>query len=111
MGLFWDLMQQSQISEQRGKADNLDAWVRQLEGELQRVSISLKKREWSMVPSAAQNPESSAQRCLAARRNQEMLIGRAGIRSRDTCDPCRVRLPPPPARGVRTRESSHPFAE
>ncbi len=41
MGLFWDLLQQSQISEQRGKADNLDARVRQLEGELQRVQRTL----------------------------------------------------------------------
>ena len=31
MGLFWDLMQQSQISDQRGKADDLDARVRQLD--------------------------------------------------------------------------------
>ena len=42
MGLFWDLLQQSQISEQRGKADNLDARVRQLEGELQRVQRTLR---------------------------------------------------------------------
>ena len=42
MGLFWDLMQQSQISEQRGKADNLDARVRQLEGELQRTQRTLR---------------------------------------------------------------------
>ena len=41
MGLFWDLLQQSQISEQRGKADNLDARVRQLEGELRRVQRTL----------------------------------------------------------------------
>ena len=41
MGLFWDLLQQSQISEQRGQADNLDARVRQLEGELQRVQRTL----------------------------------------------------------------------
>ena len=41
MGLFWDLLQQSQISEQRGKADNLDIRVRQLEGELQRVQRTL----------------------------------------------------------------------
>ena len=41
MGLFWDLLQQSQISEQRGKADNLDARVRQLEGELQRTQRTL----------------------------------------------------------------------
>ena len=41
MGLFWDLMQQSQISDQRGKADDLDARVRQLEGELERVQRTL----------------------------------------------------------------------
>ncbi len=41
MGLFWDLMQQSQISDQRGKADDLDARVRQLEGELQRTQQTL----------------------------------------------------------------------
>lgn len=41
MGLFWDLLQQSQISEQRGNADNLDARVRQLEGELQRTQRTL----------------------------------------------------------------------
>ena len=41
MGLFWDLLQQSQISEQRGKADDLDIRVRQLEGELQRVQRTL----------------------------------------------------------------------
>ncbi len=41
MGLFWNLLQQSQISEQRGKADNLDARVQQLEGELQRTQRTL----------------------------------------------------------------------
>ncbi len=34
MGLFWDLMQQSQISEQRGRADSLEGRVSQLEAEL-----------------------------------------------------------------------------
>ena len=34
MGLFWDLIQQSQISEQRGRADSLDERVKQLEDEL-----------------------------------------------------------------------------
>ena len=34
MGLFWDLMQQSQISEQRGRADSLEGRVSQLENEL-----------------------------------------------------------------------------
>ncbi len=31
MGLFWDLMQQSQISDQRGRAESLEERVRQLE--------------------------------------------------------------------------------
>ena len=34
MGLFWDLMQQSQISDQRGRADSLEGRVLQLETEL-----------------------------------------------------------------------------
>jgi hypothetical protein len=34
MGLFWDLMQQSQISDQRGRADSLEGRVRQVEHEL-----------------------------------------------------------------------------
>ena len=34
MGLFWDLMQQSQISEQQGRAESLEQRVRQLEREL-----------------------------------------------------------------------------
>jgi len=34
MGLFWDLMQQSQISEQREKASSLEMRVRYLEAEL-----------------------------------------------------------------------------
>ena len=41
MGLFWDLMQQSQISDQRQKADDLNARVRQLEGELRRTQETL----------------------------------------------------------------------
>ena len=34
MGLFWDLIQQSQISEQRGRADSVEERVKQLEDEL-----------------------------------------------------------------------------
>ena len=34
MGLFWDLMQQSQISDQRGRADSLEGRVSQLESDL-----------------------------------------------------------------------------
>ena len=34
MGLFWDLIQQSQISEQRGRAESLEERVTQLENEL-----------------------------------------------------------------------------
>ena len=41
MGLFWDLMQQSQISDQRGRADDLDARVRQLEDQLQGTQQTL----------------------------------------------------------------------
>ena len=41
MGLFRDLIQQSQISDQRGKADDLDARVAQIEGELRRTQRTL----------------------------------------------------------------------
>ena len=34
MGLFWDLIQQSQISKQRGRADSLEERVNQLENEM-----------------------------------------------------------------------------
>ncbi len=34
MGLFWDLIQQNQISERRGRADSLEERVSQLENEL-----------------------------------------------------------------------------
>ena len=34
MGLFWDLLQQSQISEQRSRADSLDQRVADLENDL-----------------------------------------------------------------------------
>lgn len=34
MGLFWDLMQQSQISEQRERAGSIEGRVHQLESEL-----------------------------------------------------------------------------
>jgi hypothetical protein len=34
MGLFWDLIQQSQISEQSGMHESLDERVRELEAEL-----------------------------------------------------------------------------
>ena len=37
MGLFWDLMQQSQISEQQGRADSLDDRVKSLETELRKT--------------------------------------------------------------------------
>lgn len=37
MGLFWDLIQQSQIGDQRKRATSLEARVAQLEGELQRT--------------------------------------------------------------------------
>ncbi|UCE59839.1 MAG: hypothetical protein JSU63_20645 [Phycisphaerales bacterium] len=37
MGLFWDLIKQSQISDQRKIAGNLSTRVRRLEGELRRT--------------------------------------------------------------------------
>ena len=43
MGLFWDLMQQSQISEQRGRAESLEARVGQLERELHETRQLLHK--------------------------------------------------------------------
>ncbi len=41
MGLFWDLIQQSQISDQRKKAGDLDTCVRLLEDELRRTQRTL----------------------------------------------------------------------
>jgi hypothetical protein len=37
MGLFWDLIQQSQISQQRSSTESLDDRVRDLERELREV--------------------------------------------------------------------------
>jgi hypothetical protein len=37
MGLFWDLIQQSQISEQRGHTESLQERVRDLEADLREV--------------------------------------------------------------------------
>lgn len=53
MGLFWDLIQQSQISEQREKAESLDDRVLQLEQRLHRTDKLLRlllerlEREWN----------------------------------------------------------------
>ena len=41
MGLFWDLMQQSQISSHRSRADSLEERVAQLENELSRTKQTL----------------------------------------------------------------------
>ncbi|UCC29932.1 MAG: hypothetical protein JSU86_17235 [Phycisphaerales bacterium] len=41
MGLFWDLIQQSQIREQREKATSLEERVAQLERELQQTKSLL----------------------------------------------------------------------
>ena len=41
MGLFWDLIQQSQISEQRSRATNLEDRVARLEAELTRTKQSI----------------------------------------------------------------------
>lgn len=37
MGLFWDLLQQSQISDTRGRTDDLETRVARLEAELDRA--------------------------------------------------------------------------
>jgi len=41
MGLFWDLMQQSQISDHRDRADSLESRVEFLEGQLHRTQTQL----------------------------------------------------------------------
>ena len=41
MGLFWDLMQQSQISKQRDKADTLEKRITNLEHELLQTRTTL----------------------------------------------------------------------
>ena len=43
MGLFWDLMQQSQISEHKERADSLEDQVMRLENELLRTRCLLHK--------------------------------------------------------------------
>lgn len=42
MGLFWDLIQQSQISEQHSRATNLEDRVAQLEAELNQTKQSIR---------------------------------------------------------------------
>ena len=41
MGLFWDLLQQSQISEHRDRAESLEARVDRLEQENERLTTLL----------------------------------------------------------------------
>ncbi len=43
MGLFWDLMQQSQISDQQNRADSLEDRVAWLEEELHHTKVLLVK--------------------------------------------------------------------
>lgn len=43
MGLFWDLIQQSELDEQKGKADSLEERVSQLESELKTTKDLLLK--------------------------------------------------------------------
>jgi len=42
MGLFWDLIQQSQISDQNSRATNLEGRVAQLERELAQTRKSMR---------------------------------------------------------------------
>ena len=43
MGLFWDLVQQSQIEDQQSKAESLEERVTYLENELQKTKVLLVK--------------------------------------------------------------------
>ncbi len=43
MGLFWDLIQQSELDEQKGKADSLEERVSKLETELSNTKALLLK--------------------------------------------------------------------
>lgn len=43
MGLFWDLVQQSQISDQQSRADSLEERVQFLEDELHKTKVLLIK--------------------------------------------------------------------
>lgn len=43
MGLFWDLIQQSEIEEQKGKAESLEERVKLLEDELGKTKSLLLK--------------------------------------------------------------------
>jgi hypothetical protein len=43
MGLFWDLYQQSQISNQGERAASLETRINQLEGEVDRLSSLLRE--------------------------------------------------------------------
>jgi len=43
MGLFWDLIQQSEIEEQKGKAESLEERVNQLESDLDKTKALLLK--------------------------------------------------------------------
>ncbi len=43
MGLFWDLIQQSELDEQKGKADSLEERVAELESELSKTKALLLK--------------------------------------------------------------------
>lgn len=43
MGLFWDLVQQSQISDQQTRADSLEERVAYLEDELHKTKVLLIK--------------------------------------------------------------------
>ena len=43
MGIFWDLIQESKIEEQKAQSDSLEERVVQLEGELEKTRELLRK--------------------------------------------------------------------
>lgn len=55
MGLFWDLIQQSEIEEQKGKADSLEERVAILETELTNTKALLIKTLHALEEHAGQD--------------------------------------------------------
>jgi len=48
MGLFWDLIQQSQISSQSGRADSLEHRVAELENQVNAMNGLLRDMLWRL---------------------------------------------------------------
>lgn len=55
MGLFWDLIQQNEIEEQKGKAESLEERVKELETELSSTKALLLKTLHILEKSSGQD--------------------------------------------------------